>query len=109
MNLAFMAILEVNVDINVDLNCNSIAERLLAMGFQRRFPKLFSLTIMFSGHTPQRQGSVGKPSRALSLLWCPGTELNCRHGDFQSPALPTELPGPKQQGVYMIFDYSCQG
>ena len=25
--------------------------------------------------------------------WCPGTELNCRHGDFQSPALPTELPG----------------
>ena len=24
--------------------------------------------------------------------WCRGTELNCRHGDFQSPALPTELP-----------------
>ena len=24
---------------------------------------------------------------------CPGTELNRRHGDFQSPALPTELPG----------------
>src|SRR5690606_4390113 len=26
--------------------------------------------------------------------WCPGTESNRRHGDFQSPALPTELPGP---------------
>jgi hypothetical protein len=26
------------------------------------------------------------------FLWCRGTELNCRHGDFQSPALPTELP-----------------
>ena len=26
-------------------------------------------------------------------LWCPGTESNRRHGDFQSPALPTELPG----------------
>src|SRR3546814_9724958 len=25
--------------------------------------------------------------------WCPGTESNRRHGDFQSPALPTELPG----------------
>jgi hypothetical protein len=24
--------------------------------------------------------------------WCRGTESNCRHGDFQSPALPTELP-----------------
>jgi hypothetical protein len=25
--------------------------------------------------------------------WWPGTESNRRHGDFQSPALPTELPG----------------
>ncbi len=24
--------------------------------------------------------------------WCPGTESNCRHEDFQSTALPTELP-----------------
>src|SRR5690606_16703436 len=27
--------------------------------------------------------------------WCPGTESNRRHGDFQSPALPTELPGQR--------------
>src|SRR5258707_2090052 len=27
--------------------------------------------------------------------WCPGTELNRRHEDFQSSALPTELPGPE--------------
>ena len=26
--------------------------------------------------------------------WCPGTESNRRHRDFQSRALPTELPGP---------------
>ena len=26
--------------------------------------------------------------------WWPGTELNRRHYDFQSYALPTELPGP---------------
>jgi hypothetical protein len=25
--------------------------------------------------------------------WCPGAELNHRHTDFQSVALPTELPG----------------
>ncbi len=34
----------------------------------------------------------------ISLLrmrqgWCPGTESNRRHADFQSAALPTELPG----------------
>ena len=27
------------------------------------------------------------------INWCPGAESNHRHGDFQSPALPTELPG----------------
>src|SRR5689334_9018676 len=26
--------------------------------------------------------------------WCPGADLNHRHADFQSAALPTELPGP---------------
>ncbi len=28
-----------------------------------------------------------------SFEWCPGPELNQRHADFQSAALPTELPG----------------
>ena len=32
------------------------------------------------------------------LLW-PGTELNRRHKDFQSSALPTELPGREKQIV----------
>src|SRR5690606_2343453 len=27
--------------------------------------------------------------------WWPRTESNCRHGDLQSPALPTELQGQK--------------
>ena len=31
----------------------------------------------------------------LPHMWCSGTELNRRHGDFQSPALPTELPEQK--------------
>ena len=29
--------------------------------------------------------------------WWPGTELNCRHYDFQSYALPTELPGRRSR------------
>ena len=28
------------------------------------------------------------------MRWCPGTGSNRRHCDFQSHALPTELPGP---------------
>ncbi len=30
----------------------------------------------------------------LKKWWCPGPESNQRHADFQSAALPTELPGP---------------
>jgi hypothetical protein len=43
--------------------------------------------------------SMGSPWLAIrsspkaSEGWWPGTELNCRHYDFQSYALPTELPG----------------
>ncbi len=28
--------------------------------------------------------------------WCPGAESNHRHEDFQSTALPTELPGQEK-------------
>ena len=30
--------------------------------------------------------------RFIFQKWWPGAELNCRHEDFQSTALPTELP-----------------
>ena len=38
------------------------------------------------------------PLNLLNIYWCRGTESNCRHGDFQSPALPTELPRHMTQG-----------
>ena len=31
----------------------------------------------------------------LEALWCRGPELNWGHADFQSAALPTELPRPE--------------
>src|SRR5882762_5583374 len=41
--------------------------------------------------------------RSMSVIslhcWCPGAESNHRHGDFQSPALPTELPGQGLAGA----------
>jgi hypothetical protein len=36
---------------------------------------------------------ASKIKRGNKKEWCPGAESNHRHGDFQSPALPTELPG----------------
>ena len=32
-------------------------------------------------------------------MWCPGAESNHRHCDFQSHALPTELPGRATEGL----------
>ncbi len=39
-----------------------------------------------------RKKQVNRLALQEFLKWCQGTELNRRHGDFQSPALPTELP-----------------
>jgi hypothetical protein len=44
-------------------------------------------------------------------MWCRGTGLNRRHGDFQSPALPTELPrldeeSSKQSSAFMQVFFS---
>jgi hypothetical protein len=39
----------------------------------------------------QRFVEVG--GRRWMMKWWPGRELNPRHADFQSAALPTELPG----------------
>src|SRR3546814_20062839 len=45
-------------------------------------------------HVPQAFGtSMDAGGRVKKNKWCPGTESNRRHCDFQSHALPTELPG----------------
>ena len=40
----------------------------------------------------ERSG-LSHPFDAVGIKWWPEVESNHRHGDFQSPALPTELSG----------------
>jgi len=40
-----------------------------------------------------KHGGMDVRAAATQRQQCPGAESNHRHGDFQSPALPTELPG----------------
>ena len=37
-------------------------------------------------------GKVALCQMSYARIWCLGSELNQRHADFQSAALPTELP-----------------
>ena len=52
--------------------------------------------IRLSGFVPPSQITRLTGTSELASLpgkwWCRGAELNCRHHDFQSCALPTELP-----------------
>src|SRR5712691_380068 len=49
-----------------------------------------------SCHAP-REAAPEPPARDE---W-PGAELNRRHRDFQSRALPTELPGPRRRSTFL--------
>ena len=44
---------------------------------------------------PKTKNPRNHEASGVLVLWCPETESNRRHGDFQSPALPTELSGQR--------------
>ena len=39
----------------------------------------------------------------MDFIWWPEVELNHRHADFQSAALPTELSGHRDNSFYRII------
>ena len=41
-------------------------------------------------------------------IWCPEAESNHRHGDFQSPALPTELSGHVFGAFFPIVEMTAE-
>ena len=47
-----------------------------------------------------REAATQQKTGDRKRRWCPGAELNHRHTDFQSVALPTELPGRLARGAY---------
>jgi hypothetical protein len=49
----------------------------------------------YQAHPGATIGSTGSPKNGEkeAICLCPGTESNCLHTDFQSVALPVELPG----------------
>src|SRR5713101_6225880 len=52
----------------------------------------------FARVTEPRRTGADVNERGRTDRWCPGAELNHRHRDFQSRALPTELPGRRARG-----------
>src|ERR1700721_2154048 len=55
-----------------------------------RFCSFFVMALSWVRKEPECHLS---PGRLHKVKWWPGRELNPRHADFQSAALPTELPG----------------
>ena len=56
-------------------------------------------------HTSDEQQALSLPPMLPAVgsgleKWCPGAESNHRHADFQSAALPTELPGLVRRQLY---------
>ena len=65
----------------------------------------YFLEIIIDGLSKKTSRRISGVYRGGKIEWCPGTESNCRHEDFQSSALPTELPGLTSKGARIKLGY----
>ena len=59
----------------------------------KRKPNVFICLLFQNSVTFVLRKFVARFHAKNRINWWPGAESNCRHADFQSAALPTELPG----------------
>ena len=72
--------------------------------FQRRHIKVIGKLIPIKQKTAMNCGSFFYNALWLThKMWCLGTGLNCPHEDFQSSALPTELPRQREVSLYVTL------
>ena len=64
----------------------------------------------YSGRSARLNRRAASPLSRPQILVCRGAELNCRHRDFQSRALPPELPRPgvRRAPKFKITTLACQ-
>ncbi len=65
---------------------------------------ILSLSMLFKHISAETKKAAHRDG---AKKWCLGTESNRRHGDFQSPALPTELPRHVTEQIYNRFNRLC--
>src|ERR1700752_4822780 len=79
-----------------------VTEREWCLRAKSKSPSSLSLRSSFAGHASPLS-SVAAPREArMGEAWCPGAESNHRHCDFQSHALPTELPGHAAERAWRL-------
>ena len=64
----------------------------------RRLPRFFWSGLRGSNPPPPPWQGGALPTELNPHIWCLRSESNQRHGDFQSPALPTELQRRVENG-----------
>jgi hypothetical protein len=69
----------------------------------------FAVPAAIGGEVPHEGRLADFLWRHQSVEWCPGAESNHRHCDFQSHALPTELPGHGNASAGRRVLRPCQG
>jgi Phage integrase central domain len=74
-------------------NVHSLRTAYTAAAFRAQFAEIGGNYDLGTTATPNSTPTERRQKKGRGGDWWPGRELNPRHADFQSAALPTELPG----------------